>query len=109
MISFGIFFSISEALAAVEYTGRSFGDPFDSGETGAAPVESGQGAAEISSMSLEGLVWGAEYPQAILNGQIVKIGDTLEGYEVVAIDKTGVQLRAGGREVHVHVKRKEAQ
>jgi len=108
MIGLGFFFLRSEAQAAVEYTGRSFGDPFDSGETTGAPLDADKGAAEISSMSLEGLVWGAKYPQAIINGQVVTLGSTVEGFEVVAIDKTGVQLRTGGREVHLRIKRKGA-
>jgi len=41
---------------------------------------------------LQGLVWGGDFPQAIINNKMVKIGDTIEGVEVVAIGKEGVTL-----------------
>ncbi len=41
---------------------------------------------------ITGLVWNTDRPQAVVNGKIVDIGDRLDYWEVVDINKTGIEL-----------------
>ncbi len=45
-----------------------------------------------SKLKLNGLVWGGQKPQAIINGQIVSKGDFIEKARVESITQKGVQL-----------------
>lgn len=51
---------------------------------------------ELSSLKLQGIFWGAGKPQVIINRKILSVGDTIEGFQVVAITKEGVTLTQGG-------------
>ena len=62
-------------------------DPF----TRAASIESRGG------MTLSGILWDAQQPMAILNGQIVHVGETVEGYRVLEIAKDHVTVTDGSR------------
>ena len=44
------------------------------------------------AFELSGLIWDSDRPQAILNGQIVNIGDRLDQWTVLHIDKQGVEV-----------------
>ena len=56
---------------------------------------------EFSSMELQGIFWGADKPQAIINRKILSVGDTIEGAKVTAITKEGVTLTHGGQQVEL--------
>jgi hypothetical protein len=43
-------------------------------------------------LKIEGLVWGGRLPQAIINQKVVKIGDIIEGAQIVDINREGVTL-----------------
>ena len=45
-----------------------------------------------SLYTVEGLIWGAVKPKAIINGEIYTVGDKLGLAEIVAISKDGVKL-----------------
>jgi hypothetical protein len=47
---------------------------------------------------VQGLIWGGSFPQAIVNNKIVKVGDTVDGANVTAIDKDGVTVLFQERE-----------
>ncbi len=42
------------------------------------------------SLTVQGIVWGGNFPQAIINNKVVKVGEAIEGANVKAIDKEGV-------------------
>jgi type II secretory pathway component PulC len=48
-------------------------------------------------LQVSGLVWGAETPQAIINGKVVKIGDTVENARIENIGKSGVVIEFSGK------------
>jgi len=48
------------------------------------------------SLTINGLVWNSEFPQAIVNNQIVKLGDTIEGVTVVGIHREGIDITFAG-------------
>ena len=48
---------------------------------------------------IEGMVWNTEMPQAIVNGQVVRIGDIVEGLKILNIGKQGVTVDYAGENV----------
>ena len=63
-----------------------------------APAQTPPG---LSSLALQGIFWGTDRPQAIINRRILSVGDTIEGAEVTAISKEGVTLTHGGQQVEL--------
>jgi hypothetical protein len=51
-------------------------------------------------LSLSGIVWGA-VPQAIIDEQIVSVGDTVEGGKITAISQKGVEILYKGTKINV--------
>lgn len=59
-------------------------------------------AAEItSSFHLQGIFWGTPHPQAIINRQIVSVGDVIQGAKITSISKDRVLLNSGGTEAEL--------
>jgi hypothetical protein len=53
----------------------------------------------LPSLSIQGIIWNTNMPQAIVNGQIVKEGDSVSGVRVVKIEKEGITVDNQGQEV----------
>jgi len=76
----------------VVYGAGDLRDPFKSpiqpevviepGDTGVVVPE-----VPLPSLQVQGVFWGANFPQAIINDKVVKTGDTVDGVSVVSIDK----------------------
>ncbi len=47
---------------------------------------------QLPELSLQGVIWGGLFPQAIINNKVTKVGDFIEGAEVISISKDGVKL-----------------
>ncbi len=99
------------AQAAVNYTSRTLRDPFKSPfEMQAIPVvveaELTAPTAEygLSHLNVQGMVWGSKMPQAIINNQIVRIGEVIDGAEVLEIRREGVYVLYEGRQYIVRPK-----
>lgn len=81
---------------AVEYKAGNFRDPFQTPILKDIPrggeVERDTVAeAALPSLALQGVIWGGRFPQAVINNQVVKVGDTtIEGAQVAGINKNGV-------------------
>lgn len=84
----------------LEYKSEDLRDPFQSvfAQEGALPGQAGAGGLaqsgqrEPPSISVQGIIWGTTLPQAIINDQVVKIGDMIEGAKIIGIDKAGVNI-----------------
>jgi type II secretory pathway component PulC len=59
----------------------------------------------LPSLVVSGLIWGGNIPQAIINGKILKEGDTVEGAEILEIKKEGVIIIYKGKEFTIPVVR----
>ena len=46
---------------------------------------------------VEGVVWGTTRPQAIIEGELYNVGETVQGARIVAIDRGGITVEAQGR------------
>lgn len=86
-----------------EYKAEDLKDPFQSyAEKEGAPLGKKEEEAEISkeplpALTVQGVIWGGNLPQAIINNKVVKIGDTQEGVSIVDINKNGVIVFFKGR------------
>lgn len=53
------------------------------------------------ALSISGLVWNSDRPQAIVNKTIVNINDQIEGWTITNISKEGITIRSETREVMI--------
>jgi hypothetical protein len=58
------------------------------------PIE--KSALPLPKLTIEGIIWNTYMPQAIVNGRVVRIGDTIEGVLVVNIEKQGITIDYNG-------------
>jgi len=93
-----------------EYKSEDARDPFQSSPTKAqkSPGElktvEATGEAEkkpLPSLVVQGLIWGGNFPQAIVDNKVVKIGDTVGGARITDISKNGVTVFLEGREYNL--------
>lgn len=83
----------------VEYDAENLTDPFQSciPETEGSESQAGEPEVPLPSLTIQGLIWGGNFPQAIVNNKVVKIGDAVEGAEITSIDKGGITVSFGGK------------
>ncbi len=66
---------------------------------------------ELPSLAVEGVLWGSQMPQAIIEGEVYRVGDRLRGVgidaEVSRIEKSKVFINYGGRTHELSVKKEE--
>ena len=55
--------------------------------------------AKPPAVVITGLIWNSDRPQAIINGQVVDIGDNIGEMEIVSINKTGIDLLYQGEKI----------
>ncbi|MFH1655644.1 MAG: type 4a pilus biogenesis protein PilO [Candidatus Omnitrophota bacterium] len=59
---------------------------------------------EIDSLSLSGIIWSGGTPSAVINGISVKVGDDIDGLEVLEISEDGVMLEGAGQRAKLKLK-----
>jgi len=49
-------------------------------------------AAEVKLpvLKVQGLIWGGNFPQAIINNKVVRVDDEVDGAKIVSIEKDGL-------------------
>jgi hypothetical protein len=67
------------------------------------PFTGGSAGGSVSGFDLSGILWDAQSPIAMINGQMVRIGDQVEGYRVVEITQSTVLLSDGGQAVNLSI------
>jgi hypothetical protein len=53
----------------------------------------------LPDLRLQGLVWGGDEPQAIINNRVYRVGESIDGATIVAIDRGQVTVEHFGRSV----------
>ena len=53
----------------------------------------------LPNITINGIIWNSARPQAIVNGKIVDVGDTIAEIYITDIRKTGIDGRFDGRKV----------
>ncbi len=66
-------------------------NPFSPKEAPAVP-------RSFSDLVLNGIAWGPKNPSALINDQVVFVGDKIEGSKVVAINRNNVILNNGEKD-----------
>lgn len=66
-------------------------DPKKSG-VATVPKPAPEQQATLPTLTITGLVWNSDRPQAIINGAVVDIGDTVASVKVIAIRKESVDV-----------------
>ena len=64
---------------------------------GRDPFTGGSAGSEVSGFDLSGILWDPSQPIAIINGQMLRVGDEVEGYRVTAITQDTVSISDGGQ------------
>ncbi len=59
--------------------------------TASTEMKSGE-KVNLPSFSVQGLIWGTDRPQAIIDNKIFNLGDEIEGAKIVQITKEGVKI-----------------
>lgn len=89
-----------------QYTAEGLRDPFAS----LIVKDEALGTVRVSEtvelpppkMTVQGIIWGGVFPQAIINAQLVKVGDkTSAGGRITRIDKEGISFEFNGHEYRV--------
>lgn len=86
----------SQGANKIEYKSEDLRDPFEK--------EQPKGQIETSllpSLQVQGMVWGGSFPQAIINNKVVRIGDTVEGAQIINITKDSVTVFFGNRQYNL--------
>jgi len=56
---------------------------------------------EPPALNITGLIWNSDRPQAIINEQVVDIGDEILATKIVSIEKTGIEILFDGRTLKI--------
>lgn len=65
------------------------------------PFRSGGGGGPTGGFTLSGILWDANAPIAIINGQMLRSGETIDGYRVTQIGQDRVSLTDGEQSVQL--------
>jgi len=87
----------------VRYTGQGLRDPFRSPFEMEFVIEIEEPVkpaveADLSHLKVQGMVWGSKLPQAIINNTLVRVGEIIEGAEILDIRKEGIYVLYEGRQ-----------
>lgn len=69
-----------------------FTEPFVTSKATGTNASSNSVETSLPNFTVQGLIWGGNFPQAIINNKVLKVGDTIEGARIISIDKAGVSL-----------------
>ena len=90
--TYGLARAIAEKLTPEAASFDTQKDPFFFGDT-LFPVQKKVAVEKAPSVALKGIIWDPEQPQAIIDGKVLKKGDTIRGVTVTQITKTSVTFR----------------
>ena len=84
----------------VDYSAQELRDPF-MGKDGQSGIDEEGKPVEkkpLPALTVQGVIWGGNFPQAIINNKVLKVGDTIEGVKIKAIAKEGITVLFEGSE-----------
>ncbi|MFA5090982.1 MAG: hypothetical protein WC510_08215 [Candidatus Omnitrophota bacterium] len=90
----------------VEYTAAGTRDPFQAEKIqevsgNGSPAQAQAGEKPLPSFVIQGIVWGDNFPQAIINNKVLKVGDTIEEARIVTIDRNGIIVMFNKRQYNL--------
>lgn len=91
--------------AATEYEAKTWGkDPFYH----ARPAAPKRAVPDKVRLHLLGILYREVNSQALINGRVVGVGDTLSGYRVDRIERDHVKISDGGKTVILRVEKEQS-
>jgi len=87
----------------IEYKSEDLRNPFEEEKIEIQqeqPKEEAQ-VKPLPSLEIQGIVWGGSLPQAIINNEVVSVGDTIEEARITDINKSGVTVFFGNRQYNL--------
>jgi len=86
----------------VEYKASDFKDPFrpkvaKANEAGISKKKQ----VVLPDLKIQGIVWGGQIPQAVINDKVIKVGDTIQNVHIIDINKFGVLAVFEGQEFNI--------
>jgi len=97
--------SVLSPQTVSEYEGKSWGmDPFYH----AHKSEPGQAAPDRVKLRLLGILYREIDAQALINGRVVREGDTLSGFRVERIERDHVEISDGGKTIILRVEKERS-
>ena len=94
------------------YPQRDYRDPFESllpQEEPKSQTRKRKKKRKFPTLSIEGVLWGSDIPQTIINGEVYKIGDKIKGSEakIIRIEKNIVFISYDEKVYKLETKSKE--
>ncbi len=94
----------------IAYSGGSLRDPMISllpkpaapvEEAALSPAEEEQWSAAANpsmqqTLKVQGIIWGSDRPQALIDGALYDVGETINGAKIIAINRQGVTVKVRG-------------
>jgi len=78
----------------IEYKAEVLDDPFI--DYKAEQSQQGEQKPEelkpLPPLTVQGMIWGGSFSQAIINNKVLKVGDTIEGVQIKEINKEGIDV-----------------
>ena len=88
----------------IYYTGTGLRDPFVSSSQEKPVDDFVLIEQRLKAMNVEGLLLSPSNPRAIISGKIYHVGSVLDAGKVSKIDKEGIAVVIGGKEVVIEQK-----
>ena len=63
------------------------------GTAGDSPMET---LRQPPAVIVQGIIWGSYRPQALIDGALYEVGDTIQNAQIVSIDRSGVTVNVHG-------------
>ncbi|MCX5699033.1 MAG: hypothetical protein NTX01_05005 [Candidatus Omnitrophica bacterium] len=91
------------ARPIVKYESGRLRDPFrtylikeESRQVSQENMDLAKPELDLGKLQVQGIIWGVPTPQVIINNKVYKIGDLIEGAEILSIEKKGIGLSFNG-------------
>jgi sRNA-binding protein len=81
----------------LQYTSASMRDPFKpyivkQAKKTSEYIPTQESRVPPPKLTVQGIIWGSDIPQAIINNSVVRAGDTIEEARILEINKEGVKV-----------------
>ena len=83
---------VKDSQRQVRYTSTNLRDPFTLSTLPEVVEISEEPITGMPQLDVQGFVWGSSLPQAIINGKVCSVGDTIEGAKIIKIDQAGITI-----------------
>jgi len=87
----------SRGANTAEYKAEGLRDPFQGEKIEIKEPEAPGETKPLPALKVQGIVWGGNSPQAIINNKVVGVGDTIEGVRITGINNSVVTVSFGNR------------